>query len=92
MNSNARLMLEALRNSSNENTRDSVGLILHATVMNDTSVGNNPSVAESRAVAGFYGDFLRAVMTGDFIQAYGAADRSNQRALVAILGINDDRW
>lgn len=87
MNHNVMLMLEALRNSSNECTRASVRIILA-----NEPVGPKGIPARDMAAAGFYGDFLQAVMTGDYLDAYGAADTSNQCALRSVLGTRDDLW
>ena len=89
MNSNTRLMLEALRHSPNENTREHAIDVLEGRAIPFDSKGLG---AEQLATTGILGDFLRAVMTGDFLAAYGAADLHNQRALRSILGISDELW
>lgn len=87
MNANARTMLEALRHSSNANTRE------HAIdILEDRPVAFSPAKAEELAVAGILGDFLATVMKGEFLAAYGAADICNQAALRSILGTCADIW
>lgn len=86
MNSNARLMLEALTHSTNGVTQDSAKAILE-----DRDYPNGRK-AEELATTGILGDFIKAVMTGDFLAAYGAADLYNQRALRSILAPDNDRF
>ena len=87
MNSNARTMLEALQHSANENTRESVRAILA-----NEGVGEDQFTAQEVAVKGFYGDFIQAVMTGNFLAAFGAADCNNQDALLNILHARPNEW
>ena len=89
MNDNARTMLEALRASPNENTRGHAIDILEARKIPWAPEG---VTAEMLALEGRLGDFLSAVMTGDYLLAYGAADIQNQQALRSILGPDNDRW
>ena len=82
MNSNARAMLEALRTYSiNQNTVEAANAIL-----NNEPVGPKGIPSQEMAESGFFGDFVQTVMTGDFLAAYGRADRNNQYALKRMLG------
>jgi hypothetical protein len=89
MTSNTRLMLEALKHSSNESTQRSAKALLGEGILDWA-----PPLAdyEKLATTGRLGGLIVAVMTGDFLAAYGAADIHNQRALRSVLGPDNDRW
>jgi hypothetical protein len=87
MNSNARMMLEALQHSANENTRESARLILR-----NEAIGPKGRLPQELVTEGFFGDFLRAVYTGDYLAAFGAADCPNQEALLNILHARPNEW
>ena len=87
MNSNAYIMLNALVHSANKNTAASAKAILA-----NEPVGNRGLLAQDLAMDGFYGDFVRVVMLGDFLAAYGAADCHNQEALLNILHARLNDW
>jgi len=89
MNTNARIMLDALQHSANEGTRESATALVTGTKLPWAPEGRN---AEEMATTGILGDFIKTVMTGDYLAAYGAADVHNQRILRGILGPDNDRW
>ena len=87
MNYNARTMLEALKGTSNENTRESVKYILE-----NKAMGPGGRLPQDLVEEGFFGDFLKAVWAGDYLAAYGAADFHNQRALRGIIAPDNERF
>ena len=84
------LMLEALRHSSNQNTRE------HAIdILEDRPVAFSTTKAHILASEGILGGFLQVVMSGDIKEALGRADHLNQWALKDIaesVGIKIKYW
>jgi hypothetical protein len=78
MNTNARIMLQALQHSCNETTSESARALLTGAKMPWAPEGVS---TEELAVAGRLGGFIAAVMTGDLREAYRAGDVLNQLAL-----------
>ena len=82
MNTNARVMLEALRLSANDTTSE------HAIdLLENRHIAWAPKgvTAEYLATAGRLGGFLEAVMSGDLTLAWRSGDESNQAALAAVV-------
>lgn len=81
MNTNTKVMLKALSNSSNGNTREHAIDILE----NRAIEWAQGIPAEDLAVAGRLGGLLQRVMTGDLRDAWGAADLLNQHAMSDVI-------
>ena len=83
MNTNARVMLEALQHSANEATSESAKALLTGAKMPWAPEGVS---TEELAVAGRLGGFIAAVMTGDLREAWRAGDALNQLCLEDTVG------
>ena len=81
MNNNTRLMLGALRNSLNVNTREhAIDILENRKIAFDTQgLG-----AEELAATGHLGGFLQAVMSGSFREAWARADTLNREAIMYV--------
>lgn len=77
---NNRAMVFMLRSvhiyTENENSKETARKLLLA-----YSTAGNACEEIQRAKSGVYGGFMRAICSGDFFEAYGLADETNQDAL-----------
>ena len=86
MNTNARVMLEALRLSANDNTRE------HAIdLLENRQIPWAPKgvTAEELAAKGRLGGLLQAVVSGDLHRTWCAADDLNKEALKDVIPQGD---
>jgi len=95
MNENAHKMLEALRGSANEATREHAIDVLEGRPIPFDSQGLG---AVKLAATGNLGGFLQVVTTGNFREAWLKADILNRHALRTVVPIEDqvgidlDNW